>query len=209
MSAFTVVSLISLCIRARISSLLARWRFLAYRPYLSTSFKQHGAGHHLLADDLDALVGKARDGRTYQIRRNLLLLHQNGCRGTIDWRQAERHRTCHRSEHHSNSKDLNCAVARRTDILLGFFRCSASMVGASYRGRLSAQPFLGKDRSQRMNIQVCHTGGKTQRPSDSRSAAIDILRLSGVGTRTSRRLPLVSLSRLHHTELRDRERIER
>ena len=38
--------------------------------------EQIGRGHHALADQLDALIGEARDRRAYEILRDLLLLDQ-------------------------------------------------------------------------------------------------------------------------------------
>ncbi|MCY1444674.1 hypothetical protein D9M71_611580 [compost metagenome] len=57
---------------------------------LADDAQQVVAGHHPLADHLDALIGKAGVVGRHQFRRNLLRLHQNGAGGLVDRRHHQR-----------------------------------------------------------------------------------------------------------------------
>ncbi|MNM97511.1 hypothetical protein D3C81_1100160 [compost metagenome] len=56
------------------------------------------AGHDPLANDLDALIGKAVVVCRHQLGGNLLRLHQNGAGGLVDRRHAHR-------DHHGRGKN--------------------------------------------------------------------------------------------------------
>ena len=57
---------------------------------LVDDLQQPGARHHLLGDDLDALVGVAADGAAHQVLGDLLFFDQDGRRGSVDRRQHDR-----------------------------------------------------------------------------------------------------------------------
>ncbi len=84
---------------------------LAVKPVLVDHVQQGRARHHLLADDLDALVGEAGHGGAHELLRDLLFLDQDRGGGAIDRRQR------HRDDH--GDKQQSAADAQREGAAAG------------------------------------------------------------------------------------------
>ena len=78
---------------------------LAVQRVLVDQVQQRRAGHHLLADHLDALVGEAGHGGAHELLRNFLLLDQDRRGRSIDRRQQHRHRRGDREQHGEDHQD--------------------------------------------------------------------------------------------------------
>ena len=95
---------------------------LLIQAVLFDELQQHGPRHHLLADDLDALVGEARDRGANEVGGHLLFLHQYRRRRAKDRRQDERHEEAYRGPDRGNREDLSLVTPQGGQILADLLR---------------------------------------------------------------------------------------
>ncbi len=79
-------------------------------------WQQDGTRHHLLSDDFDTLIREASNSGTYQVAGNLLLLHHDGCRGSVKRRPADHYTSEYRTNHCGNGEDLKLVPPEDGDV---------------------------------------------------------------------------------------------